>query len=60
MADFTRLAIPELYLGQSTDTKSTNAPVGSMCLERDTNDWYITADGSTWTLYKGDPQWLHS
>jgi hypothetical protein len=60
VANFVRFAIPNIYIGASTDTKPAAASVGSLCYEHDTGDWYITTDGSTWTLYKGDTTWLHS
>jgi hypothetical protein len=60
MADFTKMAIPNIYLGASTDTKPATASIGSLCYETDTGAWYVTADGSAWTLYKGDTTWLLS
>jgi len=55
---------PIVYIGLSTDTKPGTAllpiSVGSLCYETNTGAWYITDDGFTWTLYKGDTTWLLS
>lgn len=52
MADFTRMSVPHVYIGASTDTKPTGVEVGSLCYEYDTFDWYITYDGTNWVLDK--------
>lgn len=51
MANFTRMGIPEHYVGASTDTKPTGVPPGSKCYEHDTGDTYITYDGTNWVAY---------
>jgi hypothetical protein len=52
MAAFVKTAIPNRYIGASTDTKPTVCGVGSICYETDTGAEYITADGgSTWVQY---------
>lgn len=45
---FTRYGVPEKYIGVSTSTKPTAAPIGSTCYETDTKKLFITADGATW------------
>jgi len=60
MANFLKMAVPQVYIGAAADTKPTGVNVGSLCYEHDTGDWYITADGTNWVLYKGDVQWLIS
>lgn len=56
MADFTRIAIPQYYIGANTDTKPTGVAVGSLCYEYNTGDWYITYDGTNWVAYSGEVQ----
>jgi len=60
MVDFLKVVTPYIYINASTDTKPAAASIGSLCYETDTGAWYVTADGSTWTLYKGDTRWLLS
>jgi hypothetical protein len=52
MADFTRMGIPEHYIGAAADDKPTGVPPGSRCYEYDTGKEYITDDdGSNWRAY---------
>ncbi|MDD4891596.1 MAG: hypothetical protein PHU85_16885, partial [Phycisphaerae bacterium] len=52
MAAFVKTAIPNRYIGASTDTKPASCGVGSICYETDTGKEFITADGgSTWVQY---------
>lgn len=46
------------FIGKSTDTKPTSAPVGSRLYEYDSRLWYITPDGVSWVFYEsmGDIQ----
>jgi len=60
MADYVKMAIPVVYIGENADTKPTGVAVGSLCYEHDTGDWYITRDGTNWDVYKGDTRWLTS
>ncbi len=53
MADFIREGIPEHYIGLAADTKPTGVDIGSRAFETDTNNWYITRDGTNWVLDKG-------
>lgn len=53
MADFKRITTSEKYIGASTDTKPTNAPVGAIAYETDTGLLYMW-DGSNWQEY-GEP-----
>ncbi len=48
MADFTRMGIPDHYIGLAVDTKPTGVAVGSKCLEYDTDKWFFTYDGTNW------------
>lgn len=58
MANFIKQAIPQLFIGSSGDSKPTSVGVGSLCYERDTEDWYITYNtGTNWILYEGE-LWL--
>jgi len=54
MANFTRYSIPNHYIGQAADTKPTGVAVGSLAYAYDTATWYITYDGTTWVVYKGE------
>ena len=38
------------YIGLSTDTKPTSAPVGSTFYEHDTKATYVTYDGTNWSI----------
>ena len=61
MADpYVKMAIPNVYIGASTDDKPTGVAVGCLAYEHDTGDWYITRDGTNWDVYKGDTRWLLS
>jgi len=51
MAAFVKTAIPNRYVGASSDTKPTGVGVGSMCYEYDTGATYITYDGTNWSQY---------
>jgi len=51
MADFVAFAIPNRYIGASTDTKPTGVGIGSVCYEYDTGKEYITYDGTNWVQY---------
>ena len=54
MADFVIAVEPEHYIGLSTDTKPTSAPIGSRLFETNTGDWFIMSeDGTTWIIDKG-------
>ena len=39
------------FIGLSTDTKPTGVPVGSFLWEYDTDDTYVTYDGTNWAVY---------
>jgi len=51
MANFTRMGIPELYIGASGDSKLTGVPIGSRSYEHDTGKEFITYDGTNWVEY---------
>jgi len=51
MADFVAFAIPNRYIGSSTDIKPTGVGIGSVCYEYDTGKEYITYDGTNWVQY---------
>ena len=42
---------PKEFIGKSTDTKPTDAPVGSTFYESDTKLFYIWTPESTWSLF---------
>ncbi len=42
------------FVGLSTDTKPTGVPVGSDFYETDTQDRYLTYDGTNWVV---DTDW---
>jgi len=48
-----RVATIKRFIGLSTDTKPTDAPVGSTFYEYDTNLMCVTYDGTNWTTKSG-------
>jgi hypothetical protein len=51
MAAFVKTAIPNRFVGSSTDTKPTGVGVGSMCYEHNTGKTFVTYDGTNWVQY---------
>ena len=47
-----REGIRSVYVGLSTDVKPTGIATGSRSYETNTGDWYMTQDGTTWTVDK--------
>lgn len=47
-----KIATNAHFLGLSTDTKPSAAPVGATFIETDTKDSFICYDGASWTKGK--------
>ena len=42
---------PERYIGDTSDDKPTNVPVGSTYFDRETGIMYICYDGTNWAIF---------
>jgi len=51
MANFTRMGIPERYIGLSTDVKPTGVTAGSRAYETDTKKTFITSEAVNRTSF---------